>query len=98
MALIMKEWKVVMETFLLIHGLLNIEVMTIMGIFMIHERLPSPCYHPNEVDHLPAWQSIEKLLPNTYERHVPNEHMVHSTKRQVIYHSNHTISHAPIEA
>ena len=87
-----------METFLLIHGLLKIEVMTIMGIFRIHESLPSPCSHPNEVDHLLAWKSIEKLLPNTYERHVPNKHMDHSTKRQVIYHSGHTISHAPMEA
>ena len=29
------------------------------GVFMIHERLPSPCYHPNEMDHLLAWQSIK---------------------------------------
>ena len=71
MALIMKEWKVYVETFSLIHGVLKIEVMTIMGNFIIHERLPSPCYHPNEVNHLSAWKFIEKILPNTYERHVP---------------------------
>ena len=94
----MKKWKVVVETLLLIHGLLKIVVMTIMGIFMIHESLPSPCYHPNEVDHLPAWKSIENPLPNTFERHVPNKHMAHSTKRQVIYHSGHTKSHSPLEA
>ena len=68
------------------------------GVFMIHERLPSPCCHQNEVDHLPAWQSIEDLLPNTYERHVTNQHMAHLAKRQVIYHSGHTKSHAPMEA
>ena len=68
------------------------------GVFMIHERLPSPCCHKNEMDHLPAWQSIEDLLPNTYERHVTNQHMAHFTKIQVIYHSGHTKSHAPMEA
>ena len=37
MALIMNKWKVYVETLLLIHGLLKIEVMKIMGNFIIHE-------------------------------------------------------------
>ena len=42
MAFFMKEWKAYVETFLLIHGLLKIEVMTIMGDFLINEGLPPP--------------------------------------------------------
>ena len=37
------------------NSLLKIEVMTAMGNFIINEGLPSPCYHPNEMNHLPAW-------------------------------------------
>ena len=68
------------------------------GVFMIHERLPSPCYHQNEVDYLPAWKSREDLLPTTCERHVTIQHMAHFTNRQVINHSGHTKFHAPMEA
>ena len=91
----MEGW---LETFLLILGLLKIEVMKIMGIFMIHESFPFPCYHPNEMDHLPSWKSIENLLPTTCERHVTIQHMAHFTNRQVLNHSGHTKSHAPMEA
>ena len=31
------------------------EVMTVMGKFIINEGLPPPCYHPNEINYLPAW-------------------------------------------
>ena len=36
-------------------GLLKTEVMKITGNLIINEGFPPPCYHLNEMNHLPAW-------------------------------------------